>query len=38
MKDGQNLWLSDQENNKPILGLFGYFIDELMHQKQINNS
>ena len=32
------LGLSELENNKPSPELFGYVIDELMRQKQINNS
>ena len=32
------LGLSEIENNKPSPELFGYVIDELMRQKQINNS
>ena len=30
--------LSELENNEPSPELFGYVIDELMRQKQINNS
>ena len=32
------LGLSELENNQPSPELFGYVIDELMRQKQINNS
>ena len=34
----EELGLSELENKKPSPELFGYVIDELMRQKQINNS
>jgi len=37
-KRWEELGLSELENNQPSPELFGYVIDELMRQKQINNS
>ena len=34
----EELGLSELKNNQPSPELFGYVIDELMRQKQINNS
>ena len=37
-KRWDELGLSELKNNQPSPELFGYVIDELMRQKQINNS